>query len=195
MLKWFFVFVCLFFLIGESGKLACSNRGYALQSLYFPSFLYYVKSLSDHCCSLEVVYFSPVGFCTDWWSAVEQVTWWLAGLVRCSLTTDFGVILCLLRPNAGVADFLFFYTFIKKEKVGNCIAKFPGLCWTCVVCYSSVLVMLWLLVFPTTGKDNSWSPATEAPAVQYCLCWTFVSFIDEIKPAFPTVNKWFCWIK
>lgn len=97
---------------------------------------------------------------------------------------------CLLRPNAGVADFLFFYTFIKKEKVGNYIAKFPGLCWTCVVCvYSSVLVMLWLLVFPITGKDNSWSPASEAPAVQYRLCWIFVSFIDKIKPAFPTVKK------
>lgn len=87
---------------------------------------------------------------------------------------------CLLRHNAGFADFLFFYTFIKKEKVGDCITKFPGFAGLCVVCcHSSVLVALWPLVFPRTGKDNRWSPATEAPAVQYCLCWTFVSLLTK----------------
>lgn len=40
--------------------------------------------------------------------------------------TDFGLILCLLHHNAGFADFLFFYIFIKKEKVGNCIGSSWG---------------------------------------------------------------------
>lgn len=111
--------------------------------------------------------------------------------------TDFRVTLCWLHHNAGFADFLFFYIFIKKEKVGNCIGSAQGVTGPlCGVLLTSVFEILLLLMFLTQVRKQSVSSDTKYTyTIQYCLFSLFLFHWQNQTSIPPCVNKWFCWIK